>query len=400
MKNLSMKSILRLAIFSVAMFAAPFLTLGAMALTLVTPTNVALGVLNPATITWNGKEVMGLNEAIFESVFVNPDINEFHTIVPGIVAKQQIAFLGLLGLVGKSGGGCTPTADTPTASLTEKFWEPATISMRIEECYTTYNASFFVWAQNKGVKRADLTNTDVFNFIEERATTGLNEAKLRHAWFGDTDAANYNSSPAGIITNGTDLDFFNAIDGFWKQIYAIVATDSTKKAASITKNSGVSFAAQAFDSTDTTNKVVMSYLRDCLTNADERLSDREDKVFIVTKSVYDQYLKELASYTAVESSYQLNINGKKELMFDGVPVRKFSFMDRTIRAYQSNGTVYYQPHRIVLTTKSNLQIGVESEEALNSMEAFYYQKDKTNILDAEWKMDAKVIEDYMIEVAY
>lgn len=369
-------------------------------LALLTPAKAMLSVLNPATITWNGKEVMSLSEAIYTSTFVNPVITDFHTIIPGIVAKQQIAFLGLLGLVGRSGGGCSPTSDTPTAPMTEKFWEPAPITMRIEECYTTYNASFFVWAQNKGVKRADLTNTDVFNFIEERAMTGLEEAKLRHAWFGDVDAAHYSDSPAGIITNSTDLTFFNAIDGFWKQIYGIVASDPIRKAATITKNAAATYALQKFDATDVTNRVVMSYFRSCLNDADERLSDREDKVFIVTKSVYDQYKSELGSYTAIEASYQLNIDGVKELMFDGVPIRKFSFQDRTIRAYQNNGTKYYQPHRIVLTTKINLQIGVESEEALNQLEIFYFQKDKTNIMDAEWLMDAKVIEDYMISVAY
>ncbi|MES2397950.1 MAG: hypothetical protein V4549_18200 [Bacteroidota bacterium] len=378
---------------------SPFLTLGSVALAILTPSGVALGVLNPASIAWNGKEVMALSEAIFTSVFVNPEISEFHTIVPGIVAKQQIAFLGLLGLVGKSGSGCSPEADTPTASLTQKFWEPAPIGLRIEECYTTYNASFFIWAQNKGVKRADLTNTDVFNFIEERSVTGMNEAKLRHAWFGDTDAANYNSSPAGIVTNGVDVDYFNSVDGFFKQMYAIVAADSTKL-TSIALNAQASYAAQRFDSTDTTNKLVMGIMDTMRTEADTRLSDRDDTIFIVTKSVYDQLVREYKSYTAIESSYQLNKDGVRELMFDGVPVRKFSFWDRTINAYFNNGTKWYQPHRIVYTVKSNLQIGVESEEALNGMDVFYDKKTKLNILDAEFLMDAKVIEDYMVQVAY
>ena len=150
----------------------------------------------------------------------------------------------------------------------------------------------------------------------------------------------------------------------------------------------------------TTNKVVMGYLSACRTDADERLSDRDDTIFIVTKSIYDQYLRELKSYTNIEQSFQLNIDGKRELMFDGVPVRKFSFMDRTIKAYFNNGTVTYQPHRIVYTVKNNLQIGVESEEALNGMDVFYDKKTKLNILDAEFLMDVKVVEDYMIAVAY
>lgn len=405
MKKLPIKSILAFALVMVALAFSPFASyipafVALSAFALVMPKAVAFGVLNPAQLTWNGKEVMALNEAIFESVFVNPAITDFHTIVTGIVAKQQIAYLGLLGLVGKKGQGCDPTSDTATATMTEKFWMPESIQMRLEECWTTYNASFFVWAQNKGVKRADLTNTDVMAFIEERATFALDEAKLRHAWFGDTDAATTVDSPAGIITAGTDLDFFNAIDGFWKQIYAIVAATPAVKAATIAKNAGVSFTAQAFTATDVTNKVIMANMQDVLDNADVRLTDREDKVFIVTKSVYDQYKRELKSYTAVNESYMYNIDGIPTLMFDGVPVRKFSFMDRTIRAYQSNGTTWYQPHRIVLTTKANMQIGVEDEAALSTLDVFYDKRTKNNFIDSAFLMDAKVVENYMISVAY
>lgn len=397
---MKLKTIFKLALSALALVAFPMLSVASITLALVTPSGVALGVLNPASIAWNGKEVQAMNEAIFEPIFVNPPINDFCTILPGIVAKQQIAYLGLLSMVGRSGSGCNPESDSPTAPLTEKFWMPSPVTSRIEECYTTYNASFFVWAQNKGVKRADLTNTDVFNFITERFTVALDEAKLRHAWFGDTDAANYNSSPAGKVKNGVSLDLVNAIDGFWKQVFDIVGTTPEIKTAAITKNTGGTYALQKFDGTDTTNKVVMGYLQSCINDADTRLSDSPDAFFIVTKTVYDQYLKELKSFSNTEAAFQLNKDGVKELTYDGIPVRKFSFLDRTIKAIFDNGTVTYLPHRILFTTKANLQIGVESEEAFGSMDSFYYQKGKTNIMDSEWLMDAKVIQDFLLTTCY
>lgn len=405
MKKFPIKSMLAILAVSALLACTPYASfipafLGLSLLAIIVPKSVAMGVLNPATITWNGKEVMALNEAIFESVFVNPSLSDMHTVVTGIVAKQQIAYLGLLGLVGKKGQGCDPSNDTATAPMTEKFWMPESIQMRLMECWTTYNASFFVWAANKGIKRADLTNTDVMAFIEDRATVALDEAKLRHAWFGDLDAATTADSPAGVITAGTDLDFFNAIDGYWKQIYAIVATTPTTQAASITKNAGASYVLQAFDSTDVTNKVIMSNMQDVLDNADVRLTDREDKMFIVTKSVYDQLKREYKSYGNVADSFMMNIDGVPTLTFDGVPVKKFSFQDRTIRAYQDNGTTWYQPHRIVLTTKANLQIGVEDEAALAGLDVHYDKVTKNNYIDSQFLMDVKVVEDYMISVAY
>lgn len=406
MKKFPFKSILALtlvcvvmALLQVANFIPAVVGLSLVA-SVIPQTGLAMGVLNPAQLTWNGKEIMALNEAIFESIFVNPALTDVHTIVTGIVAKQQIAYLGLLGLVGKKGVGCDPASDTATATMTEKFWLPESIQMRLEECWTTYNASFFVWSQNKGIKRADLTNTDVMAFIEERAGTGLDEAKLRHAWFGDTDASTTTDSPAGVITAGTDLSFFNAIDGFFKQMYAIVAVTPGTKASTITKNSGVTYLLQAFDATDVTNKVVMGYMADILDEGDTRLTDREDKMFLVTKSVYDQLKREYKSYGNVADSFMMNINGIPTLTYDGVPVIKFSFWDRMIRAYQNNGVVWYQPHRIILTTKANLQIGVESEEALRELDVHYDKVSKNNYIDATFLMDAKIVEDYMISVAY
>lgn len=394
------KSIFKLSILAVAFLCAPLLTLASVALALVMPSGVALGVLNPASITWNGKEVMAMNEAIFEDVFINPDISDLHTLVPNIVAKQQIAYLGLLSMVGRSGSGCSPSLDTPTASLTEKFWNPSPVTFRLGECYTTYNASFFVWAMGKGLKKADLTNTDVFNFIQERAGTALSESQLRIAWFGDIDATNYNGSPVGIITNGVNTNLVDAIDGFFKQIYAIVAADASKKAATITKNAGGTYALQAFDAADTTNSVVTGYFRRVSTGADLRLRGKADKRFIVTQTVYDQYLAELEKFGAIESAFKLQTDGTSKLTYRGIPVIPFSFWDRMIDEIQNNGTKWYQPHRIVLTTKLNLQIGVENEAVLKELETHYDKVTKFNYIDAEWLMDAKVIQNYLVEVAY
>ena len=58
-------------------------------------------ILNPTDLTFNGKEVQSLSGAIFKKTFNKPSLKEFHQIVEGIKAKQQIVFLGLMGLTGK-----------------------------------------------------------------------------------------------------------------------------------------------------------------------------------------------------------------------------------------------------------------------------------------------------------
>ena len=307
-------------------------------------------------------------------------------------------YIGLLGLVGKAGAGCDPTADSGTIPTRQKYWNPSEVSMRLVECYTDYKSRFTTWATNNGYKVADLTDTELMQWIVSRVTDGLNEAKLRHIWFGDTDAANVDDD--GVVTDGVDVKYLNAIDGIWKQLFAIVTGDNTRKSASIAKNAGNSYANQKFNSTDTTNKVVHGYLQACIDDADLRLSDAPDKVFYVTKSVFDQYKKELKNYTSIEAAYQLVQDGSRQLMFDGVPVIPLSFWDRHIKAYFDNGTTTDNPHRILLTTKANLMVGIESEEAINGLDVFYDKVKKNNITDALFTLDAKVSLDYMVQLAY
>lgn len=356
--------------------------------------------IDPTDLTWNGKEIRDLNEAIFEQVFVDRPVTDFHTIFTDVKAKQQIAYLGLLGLVGKSGAGCDPSADSGSITMTEKFWDPKDIAVRFEECWKDLKEVFFVWGKNAGIKATDLTSTDYLNFVEFRLADAVEKAKLRITWFGDTDAANYDDSPAGIIKNGTDLAYFNAIDGLWKQIYAIVATTAARKTAISPNAGGNTYANQIFNATDLTNKIAHTTFQAMIDNADERLRDVENKIILCTWSMYNQYKKELKAYSAVESSYRLVQDGSRVLQYDGIDVIPFNFWDRTIKAYLDNGTKYYQPHRALMTTKENLGIATESATAFGEIAVFYDPKSRKNITESLWKMDAKIVEDYMIQVAY
>ncbi len=74
--------------------------------------------------------------------------------------------------------------------------------------------------------------------------------------------------------------------------------------------------------------------------------------------------------------------------------------DRTIRKYQDDLTVHVLPHRALLTTPGNIPIGTLSESDMDSLESFYDKKDKTNIVDYGYFLDAKHLESYMSSVAY
>lgn len=357
-----------------------------------------MAFIDPTDLTWEGELVKSKSEAIYEQVFKKPAIELFHSVETGIKAKKQIAFLGKLGLIGRKQSDCQMTENSGGIPMSEKFWDPEYIGDRFVECWSTLKESFWIWGLKNGIDKADLTSTDFANFIEDRLADAMQEMVFRLAWFGDKDAANYNDSPAGLIKNGVDTAFFNPIDGLWKQLFAIGTGDANRR-VTISKNSGNSYVDQTFNDVDTGNKVAEKIFEGLKYGADFRLRDMPNLVIIATQSLVDQYAKELRSRN-IDASFERIEGGYTSLKFEGIDIIPFNFWDRTIRAYFDNGTKYHLPHRAVMTVKENIKIGTEEAGNLSEFKPFYDQREKEYLVDFGFNMDAKVIEDYLVQVAY
>jgi hypothetical protein len=358
-----------------------------------------MAVFNPNDLNFNGEEIKNSSEAVFISAFAPAAVADLLTVVSGIKAKKQIAILGRFNsLLGKGAGECSPSGRTVTTPMTQKLWEPATVSDRLAYCWKDLEGTFFIWGTKNGIDKADLTATDFLLYIEELLSTELLETYLRIAYFNDTDAELV--ADGGVIKAGTDLDFFNRIDGIWKQAFAIVASDSARKTTDLTSRNGqATYALQAFTSTDTTNKVVMNCLFNMEVQADSRLTSKEGLKFQVTKSVFDQYRREL-TFSNISYTTERLENGMMQINAGGIPVVCVEFWDRIIRSYFDNGTKWHLPHRAILTVPSNIQVGTEEESTLTNYLVFYDQTLKTTFVDFQFDIDAKIIINHEIQLAY
>lgn len=370
-----------------------------------------MAIFDDSNITLTREDIKSVSEAIVTAFYEKPGVTEFHTLVSGIEHDKQIVILNIFeGLTGKALTGCAPTPNDTTVGASEKVWQPKRIGDRFTQCYTDLLESFWKFSLKPGVEAADLTSTDFASYIEMVISDAIAEAVYRHAWFGDQDAANYNSSPAGHIKNGTTLAYFNVIDGFWVQIYNIVAADSDRKSLWITPSTNVSlatknaqstFALQKFDAADTTAQLVTNTLQTVIDEADERLTaGNETPIFIVTKSVADQYKRERKAFANIDMAYERIENGIMLLKCDGFDLYVFSFWDRIIKAYENNGTKWYLPHRIVFTRKSNLQVGTKEVSKLSDFDPFYDKVTQLYYIDYAFNLDAKIPEDTFIQVSY
>lgn len=358
-------------------------------------------IVNPATITYNGDEVRDMQDAIMEAVYQNPELTSVHAIVTTAVNKKQIVFLGKLSKLTKKKTDCGGDPSANTIPLTEKFWNLQSVEFWLAQCATPLNESFWAWGLNKGIKRNDLTNTDFAEFLMERIDPALAEDTLRITWFNDTDAANVDDSPAGIITSGVDVSDYNMIDGLWKQIYTAVNANKTIL-VDITRNAGNSYTNQKFVAQDTTDKVVIGIFQSMIEGADTRLRAYRDKglFFVATQSMCDQLRREYKSFNNIPDSFTMIIDGIKYLTYDGIPIIEMSFWDRTIMEDFDNGTTYYQPHRAVLTIKENIPVGFDAEEGIQNVENFYLPKEQTNNWRGEHMIDAKLLQEYLLVAAY
>lgn len=402
--NLAESNIVGLAIFAIS-FAPAILSLIKPELTLF---KAAFDLIIPSQLTWHGKEVMEMAQTIYEDVYQNPDLAMTNLIVEDIVALEQIAYLGILSKVTKKSTGCESTPTNKNVPLSEQFWEPTSTEFWLEECVTNLEQTFWVWGLNKGIKKYDLTGTDFADFIMERLSTALLEDTMRIAWFNDKDAAHSDDSPAGVLTpasvnpaDPTDVTDYNIIDGIWKRLFAIgVATPN--RVVTIPNNANA-VGNQEFTEADIANGVITNIFRKVKKQADTRLTDTEKAglQFYVTRSVYEQYEDELGAFRNIEASWLMLQNGVKTLTYKGIPLVKMSFWDRTLSAdFQDTTGKIYLPHRILLTVKENIPIGVDSKSALTEVENWYRRSTKTYNWRGGYKIDTKVMKDYMVQMAY
>lgn len=352
----------------------------------------------------NDDNVTMLSETLFTGFYTNPLTAELNTFVPGIKnGKDLVIFSRHAGLAGYNQVACATTANTTWGvAATSKIWATKYIGDRIEECADDYLDRLWRYSMKPGADKYDLTGTEFAVFIEAQLTDALWEIYMRHVWFGDTAivAGTLNNLAAGTIK------FFNAIDGLWKQIFAIgVATPARKTSTGTAAiriaalNVAASYALQAFTSADLTAQTATEAMKKVWYDADIRLRglDKSKLRFYVTQSVYDQYEQERLSVTNIPVPYDRTENGIPSLTIMGVPVIAVNFWDRIIQGYLENGVKYTVPHRILLSFADNLLIGCEESGSMAQLKPFYYDYGKKYVIDFGSNIDAKVGVDSLLQ---
>lgn len=344
-------------------------------------------------LTLNTEEAKEIGKLIIEKGFVQGTLADIHDIETGVLYDMQIPFAGQIADSLKAASGCTPNAGSGVV-MTEKVWTPKIYDSRWEHCAADLNKLF------KLFQKASKINPDFYNrissqemgviyaLIEQMLNTNLSPK----VWFSDTAADDVDGS--GVFTSGADLDLWNVIDGLFKQIFAEVGSGDDNYVA-ISKNSGASYSAQALVADE-----AYGIFEDMVNAADSRLLGDAGAKILATRSMVDNYRDTLRNKTLNAGFIEITEGGKRTLYFDSFEVVTMHEWDRTIKSAQDSGTAWNLPHRAVFTTPENIPVATLSTSDLTTLDSFYDQYRKSNIIDVAFSLDTKHLEPYMTVAAY
>lgn len=348
-------------------------------------------LIDTADLTLNEQEALAMSEAVFERVYVKPDaLSRIHDVRTGIQMKTQIPFFGLLGAVGKASSGCTPNSSSEKVNLTEKYWDPALIDFRLTHCQNDIAQLFKLWKKSPtALKTWEEVENEQVAFLASRTIDAAMEAILRISQFGDTSATLV--SGGGYITAGADVAFLTMINGLWQQIFA----SATVKRYTIPENALATEAAQLALASDR----AITILRYLYSNIDARAHKAGNLVYQVTRTLannFEDYLED----KSLGFTLQVTKDGEREIRYRNIPVIVRDDWDRNIRTWNDLGATLLYPHRAILTPLENIPIGTSDEGSLTSLDAFYDKVTKSHYTDVAFYLDCKLLEEYMIAVAY
>lgn len=350
--------------------------------------------ISVSSLTLNPKEVGSFGQFVNQLVFEKPELRALHQVYRDIKMKEQIVLAGKMGLMGKKNSGtCTRQSSGSSVNLTQKYWEPVMIEDTITNCQAEVNSLFKAYYDKiqEYRDRFDITGSDEYIFLAKEIEDAAVDAIYRAIWFGDTDVEASTEDTAGLV-DGDNAYAFNYFDGFWKQIFDGVTGGSIDRVdiTSLQSSETVS-AANAY-----------ATILNVYKKADAKVRANKEAKFYVDGQMF-LGLMEYLQTESVNFTLDVTENGIQTLKFLGHEVVDMSFCwDENLQYFEADSTDHgaFLPHRVIFTVKENLAVGTENDEEFTNLESWYNQDERVNKIAFGFTLDAKVLDNDSIVVAY
>lgn len=347
-------------------------------------------ILDFSKFSFGVEEIRAVKELVYDEIIESPEISLLCTIYPGIVYDKEIGFIGKGGLVGVAHQGCNPAKQDWNIGTRVVKWEPKAWEILLVQCANDLEATAAVYSRRNGIEMYDFTSTDYINIVVEVLAQSIKEFIIRVVWFSNTTAENV--TDGGQITDGVDVKYFTLINGLFRQMEVQYTSNPSQRVA-IAENAAATAAEQALLPAN-----IQGYLQSIVFGASMILRQQSNGVILCTQSFYDAYAKSLQGI-ALESMLTNLTDGIKTLSFNGVPLFPIPIWDVIIASYFNTGTKLVNPHRAVYTTKDALAVGVDAEGSFGDVEVWYNRDTREVKIESMGKVDAKILNPELFQIA-
>jgi hypothetical protein len=312
--------------------------------------------------SWTKEQVTALSELLRDDFLAAPDVASLMQVVENITVNKEFGYLGQGGLIGKAGAGCGMAAQDFSVNSRVLNWAPKQWKVYFELCYTQLQGAFTAYSLKTGTAISDFTNSDYMNVLEGIILDAMKDFIIRLAWFNDTAASNV--TDGGVITDGTDVSYFNILDGAWKQ-YKAYAAAHTAQLVAITANTATTDAAQHIATTD-----IQGILQKLVYGAPMTVRGNSKAKILCTQRFWDSYAQSLQTHE-LETLLSIKMDGRKTLTYNGVELMPVPKWDEMIAAYENTGTKLNAPNRALYCDPNIMGFGVDGMGSFSDFDIWF-----------------------------
>lgn len=291
-----------------------------------------------------------------------PSPQDLFTIIQGVRCGEYLHYINpLTSALSKSSGACAPVY-TQAGTITDRRLETGEFQVNMEFCEAEFSAICTVLIDKyigMGVDAYEI-QSNLQSLIFEQIVEQMKVDVLKVMFFGD------NSLGSGSTS------IYSVIDGVFTKFFDNQAAYCVQPVSNAFDNhhSSVIPANQARD-----------ILRQLWKESSLILKGLPDgqKVFWVTRSVWDNYYDSLIDNCCVEGSWRLGQDGTNELFYRGIKLMPLDFADQTLSSETTNPFYDEIRHFIVYTAKSNHYMGVERSSDLNNLTSCFDCRTNSNL---------------------
>lgn len=292
----------------------------------------------------------------FTPSFTETDLRSICRVIPNVVNKKNVGFVGNMDKIVRANGGCgfTPIGNL---SMYEREVEVFKMKFDVEECWEKFVDTIYEDLMAKGLQYVDLTPTIFTQILVDRIKDAVKRDNIRLAFFG----------------NKASLDgAYNSVNGFWTNIKKYVTANQAPVQA---VTNGVYAPGEATDLLRSMYKKQPRVLKNIPTN---------QKVWLIDDGTWEAYREDLEA----DSSGQA-VAGVK-LLQDGTEMLNYRGIKLT--NMQSWGDIMASDFGAadaklaLLTTPQNLLLPTDTMSGETSMKIRFDEDEEKIKISGRYKM--------------